>query len=126
MSILLNRRQTRWSESLLRFKFKIVYCPGKQGQKPNVFNRMPADIPLKEGAEITQQIVLKMENLDKRIQSRLVIAFAEVINQDEENINPMEFWNWIQNISKDCPLDSSEGLCTNATETCNNGDSDKP
>ena len=50
-SKLLNRSQTRWSEFLSCFKFKIVYCPGKQSQKPNTLTRMPGDIPLKEGAE---------------------------------------------------------------------------
>jgi hypothetical protein len=41
MSKLLNRRQTRWSEFLSRFKFKIVNHPGKQGQKPDTLTRMP-------------------------------------------------------------------------------------
>ena len=122
-SKLLNRRQTRWSEFLSRFKFKIVYRPGKQGQKPDALTRMPGDIPPKGGAEKTQQIVLKTENLDKRIQQGLVVAFAEVVNQDKTD--PKELWSWIQNVCKDCPLDSSEGLCTNARVTSNNEDSDK-
>jgi hypothetical protein len=33
MSKLLNWRQTKWSEFLSRFKFKIVHHPGIQGQK---------------------------------------------------------------------------------------------
>jgi hypothetical protein len=66
-SKLLNRRQTRWSEFLSRFKFKIVYRPGKQGQKPDALTRMPGDIPPKGGAEKTQQIVLKTENMDERV-----------------------------------------------------------
>jgi hypothetical protein len=44
-----NRRQTRWSEFLSRFKFKIVYQPGKQGQKPDVLTRMPGEVPPKGG-----------------------------------------------------------------------------
>ena len=48
-SKLMNRIQTRWSEFLSHFKFKIVYHIGKQGQKPNVLNRMPADIFVKGG-----------------------------------------------------------------------------
>jgi hypothetical protein len=40
-SKLLNRRQTRWSEFLSRFKFKIVYHPCKQGKKPDALTRMP-------------------------------------------------------------------------------------
>jgi hypothetical protein len=34
-SKLLGRRQTRWSEFVWTFKFKIVYFPGNQGQKPD-------------------------------------------------------------------------------------------
>jgi hypothetical protein len=65
-SNLLNWRQTRWSKFLSRFKFKLVYRPGIQGQKPDALTRMPGDIPPKGGgAEQTQQIVLKTENLDK-------------------------------------------------------------
>src|ERR1700737_276995 len=115
-SKLLNRRQTRWSEFLSRFKFKIVYRPGKQGQKPDALTRMPGDIPPKGGAEKTQQIVLKTENLDKEVQKGLVVAFAEVVNGNEE-ISPTELWNWIQNVCKDCPVDSSEGLCISSTTT---------
>ena len=71
-SKLLNRRQTRWSEFLSRFKFKIVYRPGKQGQKPDALTRMPGDIPAKGGVEKTQQIVLKTENLDKELHKGLI------------------------------------------------------
>jgi hypothetical protein len=50
---------------LSRFKFKIIHRPGKQGQKPDALTRMPGDNPPKGGAEKTQQIVVKTENLDK-------------------------------------------------------------
>jgi hypothetical protein len=65
MSRLMNWRQTRWSEFLSRFMFKIVYHPGTQVQKPDAPTRMPGDIPPKGGAGKTQQIVLKTENHNK-------------------------------------------------------------
>jgi hypothetical protein len=73
---------------------------------------MPGDIPLKVGTEITQPIVLKMENLTKKIQKGLEVAFAEVVNQSEE-VSPAEMLNWIQKVCKECLVDSSEGLCNN-------------
>jgi hypothetical protein len=32
----LNRRQARWAEFLSEFNFKIMYRPGKQGEKPDI------------------------------------------------------------------------------------------
>jgi hypothetical protein len=61
----LNRRQARWSEMLSRFNFKIVYRPGKQGEKPDALTRRSEDMP-EEGDERLQhqsQVVLKRENL---------------------------------------------------------------
>jgi hypothetical protein len=107
LSKLHNRRPTRWLEFLPRFKFKIVYCLGKQGQKADALSRMPGDIPPQRWAKKTQKIMLKMENLNTKIHQGLVAAFAEVVNQDEKDVDPMELWNWIHNIGKDCPLDSS-------------------
>jgi hypothetical protein len=66
-SKLLNRSQTRRSEFLSRFKFKIIYRQVKQGQKPDALTRMPGDIPLKGAPEKTQQIVLKTDILDERM-----------------------------------------------------------
>jgi len=47
---LLNRHQARWSESLSRFNFRIVYRPGKQSTKPDALTRRSGDRP-KEGDE---------------------------------------------------------------------------
>jgi hypothetical protein len=92
-SKLLKGRQTRWSKILLRFKFKIVYHLGKQGLKSNALIRIPGDIPPKEGAEKPQQIMLRTENLNKKIQQGPEMAFTEVVNQDEENIDSKKLWN---------------------------------
>jgi hypothetical protein len=61
----LNRRQARWSEMLSRFNFKIVYRPGKQGEKPDALTRRSEDMP-EEGDERLHhqsQVVLKRENM---------------------------------------------------------------
>ena len=64
-SILLNRRQARWAEFLLRFNFKITYRPGKQGGKPDALPRRSEDLP-EEGDETfrNRTTVLKSHNLD--------------------------------------------------------------
>jgi hypothetical protein len=111
-STLFNRRQTRWSEFITCFKFKIVYCPGKQGQKPDSLTRMPGDIPPKEGAEKTQQIVLKPENLDKEVRRGLIVAIAETVNLDNSSITSWELWNWVKNVCQYNLYDSSERLYT--------------
>jgi hypothetical protein len=111
-SKLLNRRQTRLSELLSCFKFRIVYYPGKQGQKPDALTRMPADIPPKGRAEKTQQILLKTENLDKEVRRTFIVAFAETVNVDNGSITSEELGNWVKNVCQHCPYDSSEGLCT--------------
>jgi hypothetical protein len=99
-SKLFNQRQTRWFEFLSRFKFQIVYWPGKQGQKPNALTRMPGDIPPKGGAEKTQQIVLKTENLDQWVRKGLIVAFAETVNLDNDSVNSEKLWNWIKNLQE--------------------------
>jgi transposase InsO family protein len=41
----LNRRQARWAEFLSEFNFKIMYRPGKQGEKPDILTRRSQDLP---------------------------------------------------------------------------------
>lgn len=41
----LNRRQARWAKFLSEFNFKIMYRPGKQGEKPDVLTRRSQDFP---------------------------------------------------------------------------------
>jgi hypothetical protein len=63
---LLNRRQARWSEFLLRFDFKITYRPEKQGLKPDSLTRRSDDLPQKGDQRFTHQsqIILKSKNLN--------------------------------------------------------------
>jgi hypothetical protein len=76
--------------------FKIVYHPGKQGQKPDALTRMPGDITPKGGAEKTQHIVLKTEKLDNEVSWGLIVAFAEAVNVDNGPIISNELWNWVK------------------------------
>ena len=62
---LLNRRQTRWSQFLSQFDFKIVYRPGKAGGKPDALTRRSGDLP-REGDERlahNEQVLLKPGNI---------------------------------------------------------------
>ena len=56
-----NPRQVRWAQELANFNFKIVYRPGTCGGKPDALSRRPEYRP-KEGAEHTQQSILKPEH----------------------------------------------------------------
>jgi hypothetical protein len=65
---MLNRRQARWSEFLSRYNFRIIYRPGKQGEKPDALTRRLEDLP-KEGDERLQhqsRVVLKKENFENQ------------------------------------------------------------
>jgi hypothetical protein len=68
---MLNRRQARWSEFLSRYNFRIIYRPGKQGEKPDALTRRSQDLP-KEGDERLQhqsRVVLKKENFESNVQT---------------------------------------------------------
>ena len=65
---MLNRRQARWSEFLSRYNFRIIYRPGKQGEKPDALTRRSEDLP-REGDERLQhqsRVVLKKENFENQ------------------------------------------------------------
>jgi hypothetical protein len=109
-SKLLNQRQTRWSEFLSCFKFKIIYRLEKQGQKPDALTRMPGDIPPKRGAEKTQKIVLKTENLHKEVRRELMVAFAKTVNINSSSITSQELWYWVKNVCQHCLYNSSKGV----------------
>jgi hypothetical protein len=66
---LLNRRQARWSEFLIRFDYEIVYRPGKLNGKADPLTRRPGDLP--EGGDerlkSMKQVVLKPHNLPEEL-----------------------------------------------------------
>ena len=66
---LLNHQQTRRAEYLLRFNFKIVYCLGKAGGKPDSLIRW-SEYLSKGGDERVrhmEQTILKPKNLPKEL-----------------------------------------------------------
>ena len=68
----LSRRQTRWSEFLSRFDYKIVYRPGKAGGKPDALTRRSGDLPQEgdssdERHQFQHQTILKAHNLDENV-----------------------------------------------------------
>jgi hypothetical protein len=66
---LLNRRQTRWSEYLSCFNFKIMFRPGRAGAKPDTLTRQPGDLPGPNDEQIIEmeKAVLKSQNLSKNL-----------------------------------------------------------
>jgi hypothetical protein len=65
MMKLLNRWQSRWSQFLSQFNFKIVYHPGTAGGKPDALTRQSGDLP-KEGDDRSlenQMTIIKPENI---------------------------------------------------------------
>jgi hypothetical protein len=62
---LLNRRQARWSQFLLQFNFKIVYCPGTAGGKPDTLTRRSGDLPKERDDRSleNQTTIIKPENV---------------------------------------------------------------
>jgi hypothetical protein len=66
---LLNRRQARWAQFLLRFDYEIMYRPGKSNVKADALTRRPGDLP--EGGDerlkTMEQVVLKPENRPEQL-----------------------------------------------------------
>jgi len=56
-----NQRQVRWTQRLADYNFKIIYCPGKRGGKPDTLSRQPEYRP-EEGAKHSEQSILKPEH----------------------------------------------------------------
>jgi hypothetical protein len=90
----------------------IVYHPGKYGQKIDALTRMPRNIPPKGGAEKTQQIVLKTENLDKELHKTLIVVFAKTVSLENNSTSAEERWNWVKQEYQQCPNNSRKRLCT--------------
>lgn len=75
----LTRRQARWAEFLSEFNFKIMYRPGKQGQKPDSLTRRSQDLPkdLKDDRSREQfQTLLQSHQLDDNVRKALNVLFC--------------------------------------------------
>jgi hypothetical protein len=66
----LNRRQACWAEFLSEFNFKIMYRPGKQGEKPDILTRRRQDIPKgfdDDHERERLQVLINSNHLEKNI-----------------------------------------------------------
>ena len=84
----LNWQQAWWTEFLSEFNFKIIYRPGKQGEKPDVLTCQSQDLP--KGVEDSRQqyqfqTLLQNHQLDENIKKVLAVAFY--INTADEAID---------------------------------------
>jgi RNase H-like domain found in reverse transcriptase len=74
----LTRSQARWAEFLSEFNFKIMYRPGKQGQKPDYLTRRSQDLlqGVEDGRTQEQfQTLLQGDQLDEDIKRALHVLF---------------------------------------------------
>jgi len=56
-----NQRQISWAQRLADYHFKIIYCPGKRGGKPDALSRRPEYRP-EGGANHSKQSILISEH----------------------------------------------------------------
>lgn len=79
----LNRRQARWAEFLSEFNFRIMYRPGKQGEKPDALTRRRQDLPggpEDERLRFQLQTVLKHDNLDPDLRAAISCAWLSPLS----------------------------------------------
>src|SRR5205814_3248828 len=85
----LTHRQTRWAEYMSRFDFRIMYRPGKMGQKPDALTRRSQDLPANASDERIAnrtRILLPPERFEKL---RLVFSNANFNERESE----VDRWN---------------------------------
>ena len=85
----LNRKQARWAEFLSEFNFKIMYRPGKQGEKPDILTRRSQDLPsgISDHRQQHQfQTLLQNEHLDEDLKK----AFYAIFGADSMQESNME------------------------------------
>ena len=83
----LNRRQARWAEFLSEFNFKIMYRPGKQGEKPDILTRRSQDLPsgISDHRQQHQfQTLLQNEHLDEDLKKALYAIFGADSMQESD------------------------------------------
>ena len=86
----LNQQQACWAEFLSEFKFKIIYRPGKQGEKPDVLTQKSQDIA-KRIENLRQQYqfqtLLQDNQLNKDMKKALAVIFYAGNTRKEVNID---------------------------------------
>jgi hypothetical protein len=85
----LNCCQACWAEFLSEFNFKIMYRPGKQGEKPDILTRRSQDLPKGFSDERQKhqfQTLLQADHLDEDIKKALNVLFcADEIDDDDQS-----------------------------------------
>jgi hypothetical protein len=114
----LNRRQARWAEFLSEFNFKIMYRPGKQGEKPDMLTRRSQDLPKEFDDDRKQhqfQTLLQESQLDDDIRKALNVLFcpatADLATADPTTVDPITVDNddAVSSISTPTDLDDLVG-----------------
>jgi len=112
----LNRRQARWAEFLSEFNFKIMYRPGKQGEKPDILTRRSQDFPKGFNDERRHQQVqtlLQDHQLDEDLKMALAALF---LGKEEGNSNPVDDDSVEDLETLGSPIGELESETTNSTE----------
>jgi len=76
-----NQGQIGWAQRLAGYYFKIVYCPGKRGGKPDPLSQRPEYRPA-EGAKHSEQCIFKPEHFQ--------ISRLHEADEDESYISESE------------------------------------
>lgn len=84
----LNRRQARWAEFLSEFNFKVMYRPGRDGQKPDILTRRSQDVPLDSDDDRTRhqlQTLIQDYRIDEDIRKALCAIWSANDTPGEED-----------------------------------------
>ena len=128
----LTRRQARWAEFLSEFNFKIMYRPGKQGQKPDYLTRRSQDLPNgfdDDRAKEQFQTLLQDHRLDDNVKKALFTMWntneitptdnTAVNHTSEDHLDEREEASDISSVFSDAPshLTTPEGFDEPTKET---------
>ena len=92
----LNYRMARWADFLSEFNFKIMYRPGRQGEKPDTLTRRSQDLPkgFYDSRQQHQfQTLLQEHQLDDDVKKALSVIFCantRTNDTDEEAEEPQD------------------------------------
>ena len=112
----LNCRQARWAEFLSEFNFKIIYRPGKKGEKPNTLTRLAQDKPKRVDNSRQQhqfQTLLKTEHLDDDLKKAFAVIFcANTTANDvvDELASEVDEVDEIDKVDVDSEVDENENI----------------
>jgi hypothetical protein len=82
----LSHRQARWSEYLSRFRFTIVYRPGKLGEKPDALTRLSQDESAQQEARAARVQTLLRPELFETSEKQSLLVLTETDRTPEQII----------------------------------------